>query len=309
MRNSAFFGCLLTTLVSACDFGGASEAVPPMVQPPFVADAFCGTRFRIRKIDPANEGAANHEIERGDEKACWLLHVRDDGTLSLFERIPSTVPGKPDGYCRVTGRKISNFQAESTGGDCLWYEVRGDGIWQVRMGIHEGGDIQLSSANRIDTALDTTLIMTDGLLVHYGRGALFHGGSRNEHPHLDPGSETDDLAGVVGDCPLDGCWTGLMELVSQEGCAENGHTPPAGETLAWSVSGDRSLLTPYLAAPQRAFPNAERCAIHTTSGSLFAGQWRVSMELIGDQVKATASWVQQGYPCRRTVSGMWSRCE
>lgn len=53
-----------------------------------VADAFCGERLRIRKIDPLNEGAANWEVERATVRTCWRFTVDDDrGSLADPENL------------------------------------------------------------------------------------------------------------------------------------------------------------------------------------------------------------------------------
>lgn len=296
--------CIALLVSASCD----SSSGEPGDGEPRVADAFCGSRLRIRKLDRLNEGAANLEIEREQVQTCWLFFEHDDGRLELFERLPSTVAGLPDGYCRVFGKKISNFQAESTGGDCLFYEETPAGIGQQRLYVVPEGEIQIGSADAVSMSLD----MTGSLLVGVPpdhlmptRAALFYDGRRDETPRVDPGSMTSGLAADVAECALGGCWTGTLAVVSEAGCAN----PDAPEGVrTFTVSDDRRAITPIDGDPIAAAPDADRCAAVMNVGSLLAGQWRITFALDGDKARVTWRYENELDSCERVVEGTWSRC-
>lgn len=269
-----------------------------------VEDAFCGDRLRIRKIDPLNEGAANWEVERATVRTCWRFTV-DDDRLELFERLPSTIDGTPDGYCRIEGVKISNFQAETTGGACVWYEELGGAVTQTRMYVVPGGGIQIGGPDTVSMAmdLDTTSLAGDHLLE--GRAGLFYDGARDETPSVDPGGD-DGLVSDVAGCDLAGCWTGLLYEVFSEGCAVN--DSPVGP-LTYTVSEDRREIVPADDAPLIAAPDLERCAAVVNIGSLLYDQWRLRFERDGDGVRVTAHRTAEMDECVRTLEGTWARCE
>lgn len=238
------------------------------------------------------------------ERACWRFVQHEDDRLELFERLPSGIDGLPDGYCRVEGMKISNFQAETTGGECVWYEELAVGLTQTRMYVLPGEAIQVGGPNTVSMAmdLDTTSLAGDHLL--HGRAGLFYDGARDATPDTDPGGD-DGLVTEVAACELGGCWTGLLVETFSEGCAVN--ESPVGP-LTYAVSEDRRQITPIDAQPIVSAPDLERCAAVINVGSLLYDQWRMRFERDGDGVRVTAHRTAQMDACRRTLEGTWARC-